>query len=181
MLNQPKYGVVLLPPPDEWDWLQQLNLIVNGGMEHPPIVLGDGQKPHASLAHLYVSSPDVLIRPVTEILQRAHPLTLDLPALSVDTIGENTWTSVIIKDTPELHQLHVDVMNVVLPFEVATSRFRESFSYDKFFPHFTVGVNVIPSDINFIPRQVTIDRVALCEMNPPYSTCGTIITEWKLG
>ncbi len=180
MTEQTKYGVVLLPPEDVWDWLRQLNMTVSADMAHPLIVLGDEQKPHASLAHMYVDSPQALVEPLTEVIQPAHPLRVLLSAFSIDTIGENTWSSVLIQDTPELHDLHVNVMDTIVPFETRPSTYREEFAYDKFFPHFTIGVNAIRTDISFSPRQVTIGRIALCEIDKPYSTCGNIIYEWTV-
>ncbi len=180
MTEQPKYGIVLLPPAEVWDWLQQLNLIVNGGMEHPPILLDEHHKPHVSLAHMYVTDVQALIEPLTQVIDQAHPVTVLLSAFSVDTIGGHTWSSVVIQDTSELHQLHIAIMDVVQPFETQPSSYRTTFSYDRFWPHFTIGVDVMPADMDFAPRQVTIDRVALCRMDPPYSTCGEIIHEWKL-
>ncbi|MFZ6035590.1 MAG: 2'-5' RNA ligase family protein [Patescibacteria group bacterium] len=175
-----KYGIVLLPPPDVQDWLQQLNIIVNAGMAHPPLVLGSNHLPHVSLAHLYVADPFALVEPLTRLLQSTHPLAVSLSSLSVDTIGQHTWSSVVIQDTPVLHQLHIDVMNTVLPFETRPSRYRDSCSYDKFWPHVTVGVDSIPTDMEFSSRRVIIDRVALARMGRPYATCDAILREWTL-
>jgi 2'-5' RNA ligase len=156
--------------------------------------------PHISLAMGCIDDGNIVI--VEEILQSiTKECTLgDLRVLGVrsskNTVGEKV-SAFEVEKTEELQLLHETIMERLAPYlssdvtaeeinddEVAETtllwikNYREKSSFDKFFPHITIGYGEV-SDLPSFPIEFGASRLALCHLGN-HCTCRRILVSIKL-
>ncbi len=157
--------------------------------------------PHISLAMGCIDEDD--IAPIDKILQTIAKECLlgDLTVLGVHSSGNSASEKVSVfevEKTEELQQLHKTVMEQLSPYlscnvtgdmvcaegEVEEStllwikNYREKSSFDKFFPHITIGYGEL-SELPSFPIKFVASKLALCHLGN-HCTCRKILASVKL-
>ncbi|MFA5134847.1 MAG: 2'-5' RNA ligase family protein [Patescibacteria group bacterium] len=174
-------GIVLLPPQETWEWLVAVSGELNGQRRNPGVLLGGDQMPHLSLIHSHVLNGKLeeLYRELAMIAGRFDPLGLSTEGLYSHRHRDVQFIGVGVSRTDALQGLHVAVADALLPFEVRERTSRQR-AYGKFFPHFTLAVNLGEVGHDVAAHTFTADRIAACRLGQPFSTCDEILQEWKL-
>jgi 2'-5' RNA ligase len=176
-----KIDVVLLPPPDVWQWLVSLSQQINARNKKIEFVLDECHMPHITLLHSYVWMEDFqkIFKDIKEVVKTFAPITIAAQRISAKILYGIQWVSVDIERTKQLHELHNKLSDMMLNHESKEGAFRKESSHNQYIPHFTLGANVgkVPTTIE--PTQFIADRLAICILGP-FGTCAKIVKEWKL-
>ena len=186
--------VALLPTPD----LRRRLLSINRTLAPPPIGFRFDRThlPHLTLAQQFVRYDDIerLSPGIGRTLQGHRPLTLTTTRVSVG----GTASTLGVERTAALMDLHRRLMDLLVPFDtdeggveafeadggtprdadVAWVRdFRERAAYDRFSPHWTLGVGPVRTPVE-AHTSVTTD-IALLSLGR-FCTCRRVLASWTL-
>jgi 2'-5' RNA ligase len=162
--------------------------------ESQGLLLGGGHLPHITLTQQFVPGDriDALIAHVDRTLRGHAPLRLRVTGAGKGS--SSVWMS--IERTPELVNLHEDLMRAAEPFEAASGEaaaffgddarerdirwvreFRRTSSFDRFTPHITLGHAAVPPVV--VPCRFIATTIAVCHLGR-FCTCRSILTAWDL-
>ena len=186
--------VALLPTPD----LRRRLLTINRTLAPPPIGFRFDRThlPHLTLAQQFVRDDDIerLSRRIRRTLQGHRPLALTTTEASV--VG--TASTLGVERTAALMDLHRRLMDLLIPFDtdeggveafeadgdtprdadVAWVRgFRERAAYDRFSPHWTLGVGRVDTPVD--AHTSVASDVALLSLGR-FCTCRRVLASWTL-
>ncbi len=192
--------VVLIPPPALDQYLRALNT----HLAPPPegFRFDETHLPHVTLVQLLVLRDrlEEMATAIEDVLGTQRALALHTTSIThgpaVSTLG--------VAPSPALDLLHRQLARRLDPFAVAlppdgsrdsydafvdsgeparpsdlewVRRFRERSAYDRFDPHWTLGVGRL--DISVEPMAFAADRVALCHLGR-FCTCRKTLDWWTL-
>lgn len=185
--------VAILPPPVVAEAAMRLSAGL-AASETQGLRLDAEHLPHITLTQQFVAAAEVS-RVADEI---AHVLR-DRPPLALRITGPGRGSSSVwmqVGATPDLLDLHRDLMEVLKPFERSgghasafvdgaaregdlkwVSRFRHDASDDRYQPHITLGhATTLPT---VTPLAFTADTIALCHLGR-FCSCRDVLASWQL-
>ncbi|MEW6684236.1 MAG: 2'-5' RNA ligase family protein [Nitrospirota bacterium] len=193
--------VVLLPSGDIMDHAISLNRALRRVSPAPIALSRTDCVPHVSLAMGCVVEETIpsLAQALTTLANSHQPVELTFTGVSVRSsqTGE-TVSSLEIARNPALQALHEAVMRATAPWfthhatpemfvdpaSVTAStlgwvnEYPASASFDRFWPHITLGVGTVPEGVP-LPAPGQAPRLALCHLGPR-CTCRRIVFEVSL-
>ena len=186
--------VALLPAHD----LERRLVAVNSALAPPPagFRFDSTHLAHLTLAQQFVRHDDIelLSRGIGRTLQRHRPLTLTTTNVSVG----GTASTLGVERTATLMDLHRRLMDLLIPFDtdeggveafeadgdtprdadVAWVRdFHERAAYDRFSPHWTLGVGRVDTLVD--AHTSVVSDVALLSLGR-FCTCRRVLASWTL-
>lgn len=186
--------VALLPARD----LQRRLAAINSTLAPPPagFRFDSTHLAHLTLAQQFVRRDDIepLARVIGRTLQNHRPLTLTTTSVSVG----DTSSTLGVEPSAPLIDLHRQLMDLLIPFDTGeggaeafeangdTPRdadvewvrgFRERAAYDRFLPHWTLGVGRVETPVD--ARTFVANDIALLSLGR-FCTCRRVLASWTL-
>ena len=171
---------------------------LNRRLKSPPdgFLFDPDHLPHLTLAQQFVRETDLkaLHSIIGQRIQHQLPLQLQTTQLS----SSRTACTLGVTLSPELMTFHRQLMTDLLPFAVITnvhnavwatpdiprpadiawvSKFRQSFAFDQFDPHVTLGIGTVKAFVE--PEHFVATTLALCHLGR-YCTCRRVLKAWEL-
>ena len=182
--------IALLPPEEIMDKAIEINKKL---VDDPTILNKENCLPHITLCMGVLKEED--LPKVKEILQEISDNYSKL-SLKISRINEE-HSAFDIEKTEELQKLHETIVNQLAPiltYDATTeicfspppvvertlfwiNNYKENSSFEKFYPHITLGVQKIEGKELSVPFQAS--RLVLCHLGN-YCTCRKILFETEL-
>ena len=161
--------------------------------ESQGLLLGANCLPHITLTQQFVPSDslDALLAQLDRVLSDREPIHLRVTGGGKS--GNAVWMS--IERSPEVVNLHEQMLRVAEPFEVTTGdasaffghdarepdvrwvrEFRRESSFGRFTPHITLGHASQPPTVD--PMDFIATTIAVCHLGR-FCTCRRILREWR--
>jgi len=185
--------IALLPPADVSARAIALSAALPAG-ESQGLLLGADCLPHITLTQQFVPSEslDPLLAQLDRVLRDRQPF--DLRVIGGGKGSNSVWMS--IERSPELMNMHEQLLQAVEPFETTSGdasaffgadarerdvrwvrEFRHQSSLDRFTPHITLGHAYEPPAVE--PIAFVATTIAICHLGR-FCTCQRIIRAWHL-
>ena len=187
--------VALLPAND----LQRRLVAINSTLAPPPagFRFDSTHLAHLTLAQQFVRHDDIelLSRGIDRTLQGHRPLALTTTNVPVG----GTASTLGVEPAAPLTDLHRQLMNLLLPFAAGDGgvgafetvgdarvreadvawvrRFREHAAYDRFSPHWTLGVGRVETPVG--AHTFVASQIALLSLGR-FCTCRRVLASWTL-